>query len=78
MLSDVIFHAAAFDLIQLLDELCLVEPGGQLVELVILIVVVLLVDLDALAKQVLVLVVLGPIQLVEVSLLRLGELLPQM
>lgn len=77
MLADVVFHAASFDLIQFLDELRLVEPGRQLVELVILVIIVLFVDLDALTKQVVVFVVLSPVKLIEISLLRLCQLLTQ-
>ena len=58
MLSYIIFHASTLNFVQLFDQFCLVESGRQLVELVILVIIVLLVDLDAFAEQVLIFIIL--------------------
>ena len=85
VLADVVFHPTALHLVQLVDDQVslLGESGRELSplhlveEFVILIVVVFLICFDALAEQVLVVVLLCPVELVEVGLLRLCQLLSQ-
>ena len=69
MLSDIIFHATTLNFVQFFYQFSLVESGWQLVELVILVVILLLINLDAFAEQVLIFIILCTIKLVKVCLL---------